>query len=117
MEEKVTLRERIESLKNGTKQKFEDVKQWCKEHQNEALVLAPVVISGTIEVFKIVMKRKNLSEERSLKENFIYDRSMGHYYELRRKLKSSEWIQIEKRKLEGRETLGEILQDMNVLKK
>jgi hypothetical protein len=56
-----------------------------------------------------------VKQEAHLKDEYIYDRSNGHYYELRRKIKSSEWQMIDQRKREG-EMLGDILQDMRLLK-
>ena len=115
MEDKKTLKERFADKKETAKEKLSDVRQWCGNHKAEIMVLAPVLISGAVEMVKVATKKKNLNEEQHLKDNYIYDRSMGHYYELRRKLKSSEWLQIEERKAEG-ETLGRILEDMRVLK-
>lgn len=113
--EKKSFKERYEEKKKKAKEKFDDVKKWCGEHKSEIVVFGPVLITGAVEIIKTVSKRKNLDDEKALKDNYIYDRSMGHYYELKRKLKSSEWLQIEERKAEG-ETLGSILQDMRVLK-
>ena len=56
-----------------------------------------------------------LRKERNLKELYCYDRSLGHYWELRRKLTNREWIDINKRMREGKK-LGEILQELKVLK-
>lgn len=92
-----------------------DLKDWCGKHKEQIVVFGPVIISGLVEITKVMVRRGNVKEEKHLKENYIYDRPQGHYYELRRKLKSSEWIQIEERKAEG-ESLGVILRDMRVLK-
>lgn len=115
MEERLTWKEKLEGVKQKIRTKLERASCWWREHQTEISVFGPVLISGTVEMIKIISKQKKQNEERYLKENYIYDRSMGHYYELRRKLKSSEWLMIEKRKSYG-EPLGEILQDMRVLK-
>ena len=72
-------------------------------------------MGGIIEIAKISTKRYTVNEEKALKERYIYDRSTGHYYEMKRKPKSSEWLQIEQRKQNG-ETLGWILNDMKLLK-
>lgn len=110
-----TFKDRFEEEKMKAEMKLNDLKLWCSEHKAELAVFGPPVIAAIVELVKTVAKRSTVNEERHLKENYIYDRSMGHYYELRRKLKSSEWLQIEQRKREG-ESLGEILQDMRVLK-
>lgn len=112
-----TLEQWIEEVKETAKIGWNKTKQWCRDHKAELVVFGPVLISSGIEIIKIAAKKSTVNEEKRLKENYVYDRSMGigHYYELRRKLRSSEWLQIEQRKLEG-ETLGEILTDMRVLK-
>lgn len=94
---------------------FQKSKKWCKDHKSELLILLPVVIPSVIDMAKIATRSNNLKEEKHLKENCIYDRSLGHYYETKRKVKSSEWLQIDHRRQEG-ELIGDILKDMKLLK-
>jgi hypothetical protein len=115
MEEKKTLKGTIGDLKSKAEQKFDRTKDWCRCHKSEIISLTPILISGTIEIVKIVSKNRNIGAERYLKENYIYDRSAGHYYELKRQPKSSEWTMIDHRKSNG-ELLGDILKDMNLLR-
>lgn len=115
MEEKKTVKERFEEFKFWAKQKSNEAYNFCVEHKEALIVLVPVIVSGSIELIKIVARSKNNKEDRYLKENYIYDRSCGHYYELKRQPKSSEWRLIDQRKAEG-ELLGDILQDMRILK-
>lgn len=79
------------------------------------MILGPVLVTGVVELVKITSRNARVDEERQLKERYIYDRRTGHYYALRRKLRSSEWIEIDERKRSG-ESLGVILRDMRVLK-
>lgn len=115
MREKRTLKERLDDFRWDAKQKYYKIKDWCHDHPSEAVALTTVFMSGTIEMIRVVAKNKNISEEKQLKENYIYDRSAGHYYELKRQPKSSEWRMIDHRKAEG-ESLGDILNDMRILK-
>lgn len=115
MDETKTLKDKIADAKISAKWKIDDFKIWCSNHRSEIVVFGPIIISSTVEIAKILTKRHNVNEEKRLKDNYIYDRSAGHYFELKRKLKSSEWLMIEQRKKEG-ESLGEILQAMKVLK-
>lgn len=101
--------------KNKVKSKFEDVKDWCSEHKEVIIALAPCMIGGAVEMVKIAARKGNINEEKRLKENYIYDRSSGHYYELRRKPSNKEWIHIDHRKSLG-DPLGEILNDLRLLK-
>jgi hypothetical protein len=101
-----------EKFKDG----FGKVKTFCGDHKVEIAAIAPVLISGTIELIKIGTRKGTVKQEKRLKDNYVYDRGAGHYYETKRKLKSSEWLMVDQRKREG-ENLGEILNDMKVLKK
>lgn len=56
-----------------------------------------------------------LNKEKDLKDLYCYDRSLGHYWKLRRELTNTEWVEIDKRKNNG-ERLSDILSEMKVLK-
>ena len=115
MEEKKTLKEWFEEKSDWAKWNAQAAVDWCRQHKEAIIVFEPVIMGGIIEIAKISTKRHTVNEEKALKERYIYDRSTGHYYELKRKPKSSEWLQIEQRKQNG-ETLGWILNDMGLLK-
>jgi len=57
----------------------------------------------------------NLRKEKDVKELYCYDRSLGHYWVLRRELTNREWIEIDQRKKNG-ERLADILSELKVLK-
>ena len=78
-------------------------------------LLVPVFISGLVIVLKVVVKRGNINKEQQLKEEYCYDRSLGHYWALKRSLSNKEWLEIDKRKRNG-EKLSDILSEMKVLK-
>lgn len=115
MEKKKTLKEWFEVKAELAKWKVQEATEWCKEHKETVTVFGPVIIGGIIEIIKISAKRHTVNEEKALKERYIYDRSFGHYYELKRQPKKSEWLQIEQRRENG-ETLGLVLDDMRLLK-
>ena len=115
VEERKSLKKWFEEKSERAKWKVQDAIDWCREHKEAIIVFGPVIMGGIIEIAKISTKRHTVSEEKALKERYVYDRSTGHYYELRRKPKGSEWLQIEQRKQNG-ETLGWILNDMRLLK-
>lgn len=94
---------------------IEAVKQWCFDNKEEILLAIPAICGLLYKGSKTIGKRVNLAEEKRLKENYVYDRSLGHYWELRRKLTNSEWAEIERRKRNG-EKLADILSSMRVLK-
>lgn len=115
MEEKKTLKQWFEEKSDLAKEKAMGAIEWCKNHKEAIIVFGPVAMGGIIEIAKISTKRHTVNEEKALKERYIYDRSNGHYYELKRQPKRSEWLQIDQRRQNG-ETLGWILNDMRLLK-
>ena len=114
MEER-SIKERWEDFKYDCKLNFVKFSDWCHDHKEVLVVIVPVLVSGSIELVKIAAKSKNVGEEKRLKDNYIYDRSLGHYYELSRKPTASEWRMIDHRKQNG-ELLGDVLNDMRILK-
>lgn len=82
-----------------------------EEHKKGIAVCAVI----GIQVVKVATKQHRINAERDLKELYCYDRSLGHYWKLNRKLTNKEWIVINTRKSAG-ERLADILVDMKVLK-
>ena len=113
MKEKV--KKKIEEMKNDVKMKCYYMIDWCRYNKEAIVIFGPCIIGGIIEIVKIVTKKGTVNEQKRLKDLYIYDHSTGHYYELKRKLKSSEWITIDERKRQGT-PLGIILMDMKLLK-
>lgn len=104
------------------KQEFERKKQevlnWVDDHRDLVMVLAPVGIGLTTVVVKttakVVTTAIQAKAERDTKDLYVYDRSLGHYWRLRRELTNEEWVEIDARKSNG-ERLGDILDSMKVL--
>ena len=96
--------------------RYEAAKEWCKNNKEVIIAVAPPLIGGAVELIKMSVKKGYISEEKRLKNNYIYDRERGHYYELCRKPKSSEWLQIDHMREVGDVPLGVILNDMKLLK-
>ena len=105
---------KFQRFKRKTVARAEKVIDWAKRNKDTILVLAPAVIGGTATIVKVVGKRVNLHKTEELKNLYCYDRSLGHYWALRRELSNAEWLEIDKRKKEG-ERLSDILDDMKVL--
>lgn len=86
-------------------------------HKNRSWIAPAVSVGLTVTPFivRFVTKRTNLVKEQNLKDKYIYDRSHGHYWELRRKLSNRELTEIDRRKDKG-ESLVDILESMRVLK-
>lgn len=118
MEEKKSLKERLkERLKGVSKaaiRKAVIAAEWGMSHK-EVMIFIGVVLGSVVEVIKVNTRKHCVSEDRALKERFIYDSRNRHYYETKRKVKNSEWLAIDDRLRQG-ENLGWILNDMKLLK-
>lgn len=110
---------RNESKKRAIKEKFSQLiqngKEWLFRNKEAVFTLTPIVITGVTTVVRVVGKRVNLGKQEDIKNLYCYDRSLGHYWRLRRELSNKEWLEIDRRKKDG-ERLSDILSDMRVLK-
>lgn len=106
---------KFEEFKKKATSKLIQVKDFTIDHWQEILLIGLPAMKLTTSAVKAIGKRVNLKKEQDLKENYCYDRSLGHYWELRRKLSNDEWLEIERRKRQG-ESLADILWDLRVLK-
>lgn len=110
-----TREEKVADFKARLKMKLEDGKEWVIRNKEAVITLTPIVIGGISTVTKVVGKRINLRKQEALKDLYCYDRSLGHYWRLRRELSNQEWLEVDRRKKNG-ERLADILADMRVLK-
>ena len=109
---------RKEAVKAQIRETIYGAARFVGENAEIISALLPVAVFGTRTVTGFVKSAKrsaDLRKEQNLKELFCYDRSLGHYWELRRKLTNREWIEIDQRKKAG-EKLGDILKELKVLK-
>lgn len=106
---------KFQRFKREAKAKIEEAGDWFNRNKETVLVLTPVVIGGITTVVKVVGKRVNLHKEEAVKNLYCYDRSLGHYWALRRELSNKEWLEIDQRKKNG-ERLSDILAELKVLK-
>lgn len=102
-------------FKRRAKDKFENVKGWCYLHQEDLMIYIPVGIAAVAGVTKFCTKQHRLNQERKLKDLYIYDRSMGRYVELRRKLNQKDLLTISNRRKNG-ERLTDILIDLKLVR-
>lgn len=100
------------------KAKVEEIKNkavdFVTDHPTEALALATTLIGSAVGLARRADRKKDIREQQRLREEYIYDRSLGSYWKTRRKLSNSEKLEIERRRRQG-ESLGEILRSMRLL--
>lgn len=108
-------RDKHQQWAEAFRSKLYDIKFWFDENRELVMFFGPVTIGAGTAIVKAVSKRSKLKKETDLKELYCYDRSLGHYWKLRRELTNSEWVAIDKRKKNG-ERLADILSELKVLK-
>ena len=97
------------------KARFNSVKEWANDNKQILMVAIPAGITAVGTGIKVLGKRHNLHVEERNKDLRCYDASLGHYWELKRKLSNDEWVAIDRRKKNG-ERLADILDELRVLK-
>ena len=110
-----TMEQKKQELKDKLCVKLQKGKEWIVRNRDAIIAFTPIVIGGVTTVTKVVGKHVNLRKQESVKNLYCYDRSLGHYWRLRRELDNAEWLEIDRRKKNG-ERLADILEEMRVLK-
>lgn len=113
MEEKDfrTKKQKWADFKSKVKEKAVKAGYWVVDNKEFVAVAAPMVLG----LSRFAWKNSRLKEEKRLKTKFVYDRSGGFYWELRRPMTTRERREFDRRKAYGERT-GNILADMRVLK-
>lgn len=104
-----------EDRKRKLKEAWDKFVAWVEAHFWFFFALLGMTFSFILSLVKSGSKNDKVEEERKLKENFVYDRSNGHYVELRRKPTGDEWRELDRRRRNG-ESVSEIADDMRILK-
>lgn len=98
-------------------EKVNKAKWFVEDHKAQIAAVAaatPVVVGTIMKIARMVSQQDRLKKAKDLKELYCYDRSLGHYWKLRRELTNDEWLAIDARKRSG-ERLADILKELNVL--
>lgn len=106
---------RKRKIKEYFTKKSKAASDWISEHSDTVSEVVIVVLLGGSALVSQLHKSAVLRKEDRLKNLYCYDRSLGHYWRLRRELTNSEWIEIDRRKRNG-ERLADILDELRVLK-
>lgn len=106
---------KTEKVTRWLKRKTIEFKDWSIKNKEIIIIFGPIVIAGVTKTLKFVAKAIILDKEKKVKDLYCYDRSLGHYWALRRELTNAEWVLVDKRKANG-ERLADILDELKVLK-
>lgn len=104
------------------KRRMSSIGKWISNNKELVIILGPSLIGLTIGCIKagsgIVKSGVSLiktQQEKKVKDFYCYDRSLGHYWALKRELTNREWVEIDNRKKNG-ERMADILDSLRVLK-
>ena len=107
--------QKVKKLKLEAKKRFNKGIDWVMNNRDTLIVVVPLVTSAVYPIIKSVNKHITIRHSKDLKDLYCYDRSLGHYWSLKRELANNEWIEVDRRKQRG-ERLSDILESMRVLK-
>ena len=102
-------------MKEKLKAKLSKGWNWVKENKEILIIVVPAAAAGITGACKLGGKAIDLIKEHNHQNLTCYDRSLGHYWQLKRQLGNDEWIAIEQRRKNG-ERLADILSELKVLK-
>ena len=108
-------KERLNRRKQSIKRRVKPIGDWFKNNIGYVVLFGPAIIGVLTTSIKVIGKNVNLKKQKNIKKLYCYDRSLGHYWALRRELTNAEWVTIDKRKKQG-ERLADILDELKVLK-
>lgn len=111
----LTIKDKLDYAKEKLVEFKDNTIKFCKEHKEVLIPLIPVFIGVGGKIIGFVAKQITIHNQKEVKDLYCYDRSLGHYWKLRRELTNDEWVRIDKRKKDG-ERLADILDEMKVLK-
>ena len=103
------------NFKLWIKDKLYNVKEFCTNNPEITFFLVTTLVGAIGFLGKKGFRFIQLHKEERVKDLYCYDRSLGHYWKLRRELTNDEWVTIDKRKRNG-EKLADILDELKVLK-
>lgn len=102
-------------IKNWLGDKAWKAKLFWDKNRDYLVVIIPAAVGLGGKAINSANRRHRIREEEYLKKQFMYDRRMGAYLELRRQPSQKELLQIDKMKKEGM-SLPDILNKMRLLK-
>lgn len=101
--------------KRSVKEKATKAYRWCGEHKGFVILAAPFVLKAGSNLVGAIGKNINLSKQEDIKNLYCYDKSLGHYWALKRELTNDEWLYVDRQRRAG-EKLSDIFDRMKVLK-
>ncbi len=105
----------------NAKRKFDDSVEWVGKYKEELIIASPFLLFGmkmagglVKDTIRSIDRKVDMKKEQDLQELYVYDHSLGMYHKLRRPLRPSEKIEIDRRRKDG-ESKIQILASMGLL--
>ena len=111
----ITKEFRKSQRKAWIREKLIKAKEFWDDNKQYAVIVVPAVGALIGKGIQAASKHRAFHMEERIKDCRCYDPSLGHYWELKRKLSNDDWVKINRRKNRG-EALGDILDEMDLLK-
>ena len=108
------IEDKVAATKDAAYVKAYQAKMWAKEHPEEAATIITTAIGAMVIIGRRIDKGVRLKNEMKLKDRYIYDRSLGRYWTLKRKPTQNEALRIESMRKAGL-SYGDILTRMKLL--
>lgn len=109
-----TVKEKAHAAKEKAVELGKATVEWCKENPEAALAITGLVAAAGRAVIREGVKARDEKRENDHRERYIYDRSLGMYWELKRPMTTAERCEFQRLKDEGYRT-GDILRSMKLL--
>jgi len=106
----INFKDGIDKVLNTAGEALANGAQWCRDNP----MIAAALLVGTRQLVKTTRRRSETHEKK--RQRLIWDPAARHYWETKRELKQSEWLEVERLKRQGM-TIGEALAEMNLLKR
>lgn len=111
----LTFKQKLNKFKEEVKDKCRKFVNWAERNPQLAFFVISTGVGALGWGVRKICHLRSTKKVEMLKNNYCYDRSLGHYWKLRRELTNDEWVLIDKRKKSG-ERLADILDELKVLK-
>ena len=105
---------KIKSVKSEVDWQLYRLKEWAKANPAEAATIGVAALGAVVEIGRRVDRHARLRKEERLKTRFIYDRSLGSYWTLKRVPTQAERLKIERMRQSGMK-YGDILTRLNLI--
>lgn len=87
--------------------------RWIKDNWEIVSIAGTVLVGVTGKSIKMISKHRQNQFAKNLKDRYIYDRSNGHYWKLRKTPSNSDLLELERRRKDV--GLGQALSDMRLI--